>query len=210
VQPVAPIAPLRRVRGAAFAAVALGLGLAAHRAGGGRLPDPGVIVVLAVPVLWASLFLARAWRGWPVVVTTLLAVEAGLHHGLSYLSGPAGPMPTASPGRMVMAGHTMVTTGTAARPVRDGMSGMALGPSAAMIVAHLGATVLTGLVLAYGEHLVRSLWTWLHHAVTVFAPAPVVGPRPALPTWWRSLDPVPAPVNRNVRRRGPPPSLVLA
>jgi hypothetical protein len=85
------------------------------------------------------------------------------------------------------------------------MVGMPLVPGFSMFTAHLIATVLTGVALAYGEHLLWCLWTWLHHAVTVVvALGQLPTPRTITPSWLPTVNPVQAPVDRSVRRRGPP------
>jgi hypothetical protein len=214
----APIAPLRGMRGTAFAGAALGLAVGAHRAGGGAVPGLVALVLLAVPVLWVSFFLTRAWRGWPVVVTSLTVVEAGLHEALSLLSGSAAqgaptwvaPVSAAqasvTPGQMAMDGHAMVMAHPAvAVPSVDAMSAMPLLPSFGMIAAHLLATVLTGAVLGYGEHLLWSLWTWLRHTVTILTElVQPATPCSVSPAWLLTVNPVPVLVDRSVRRRGPP------
>jgi hypothetical protein len=210
----APVAPLRGTRGIAFAGASLGLAVGAHRAGGGALPGLVALFLLAVPVLWVSFFLTRAWRGWPVVVTSLLVVEAGLHEALNLLSGPTGhgtPAAVAASEQTMMDGHAMAMAGpasalpTTALPGADVMSGMPLMQGFTMVAAHLLATVLTGAVLAHGEHLLWSLWTWLRHTVTIFADlVQPLTPRPVQPTWLLTVNPLPALVDRSVRRRGPP------
>ena len=202
-----PIAPLRASRGTAFAGTALSLGVGAHVVAGGGLPGLGAVVFLAVPVVWVSFFLTRAWRGWPTVLAALLAVQAGLHAGLTLLSGPVGegsPLRMAGEGQMMMSPHVTAMSLTA-MPSPAGMAEMPLLPGFGMLAAHVAASVLTGAVLAYGEHLLRSLWTWLHHAITVLThliQLPV--PRLARPEWLPTVNPIPVLVDRSVRRRGPP------
>jgi hypothetical protein len=199
-------APLRVSRGVTFAGTALGLGVGAHLAGGGSLPGLGPLVLLAVPVAWISLFLTRAQRGWPVIVTALIAVEAGLHEGLSLLSGPTASFQPAGQGQMAMGAHAVAATHSAMEmPSAGAMSGMSLVPSFAMITAHLVATVLTGAALAHGERLLWSLWSWWHHALAlVIGLVRLPAPRAVAPRWLLTVSLVPVLVNRSVRRRGPP------
>lgn len=200
---------MRTARGAGFAGTALGLGVGAHLMGGGALPDLGTMVFLAVPVVWMSFFLTRARRRWPVIVGSLMAVETGLHAGFSLLSGPAGrsaPLPDAGEGHPALGAHAGVIGGPGGgMPSAHGMAEMAVVPNLTMLSAHLLATVLTGLVLAYGEHLLWCLWTWVNHAVTI-VPGLVRFParRAVTPEWLLTVNPVLAPVDRSVRRRGPP------
>jgi hypothetical protein len=203
-----PVAPLRVSRGAAFAAAALGLGLGAHLAGGGNLPGLGALVLLAVPVAWISFFLTRARRGWPVIVTALIAVETGLHAGLSLLSGSgeyAASIQVAPQGPMMGAHAAAMSHSATGMPSAGGMSGMSLVPSLAMIAAHLVATALTGAALAHGERLLWNLWSWVHHAVTVLLVlVQFPTPRTTAPQWLLTVSVRPILVGRHVRRRGPP------
>ncbi len=201
--------PVRRARGIAFAGLAFGLGVGAHLAGGGSLPNLGALVVLAVPVAWIAFFLSRAQRGWPVIIGALLAIEAGLHEGLSFLSGSLEHMAsirTAGQEQMIMGAHAAVETHLAiGPPPAGGIGGMPLIPSFAMVAAHLVATVLTGAALADGERLLWSLWTWLHHAVTVSLElVRLPAPRAVALAWLLTVSSVVVMVNRSVRRRGPP------
>lgn len=202
----APVGPLRGSRGVAFAGAALGLGVGAHLAGGGSLPGLGALVLLAIPVAWISFLLTRAQRGWPVIILALVGVEVGLHEGLSLLTAPVDHfLPMAGHGPLTGAHAGMMTHTASGLPPAAGMSGMGLVPSLSMLAAHLVATVLTGAVLAYGEQLLWSLWSWWHHAVTVCADLvrlPV--PRTSAPAWLLTVSPLPVPVNRHVWRRGPP------
>lgn len=206
-------APLRFSRGTAFAVVALALAVGAHLVGGGSGPDPVALVFLGVPLIWVSFFLTRARRDWPVIIGSLVAVQIGLHEGLTLLSrkvadeasfragvevgvGAHGVM--SSPGSPI-SGSAMVMP-----PVED-MRRMPVYPGLGMFLAHLMATVLTGAVLAYGEHLLWSLWTWLRRVISV--PVPVVRVPLAvqgIPSWLPTANPVPRLVNRNIPRRGPP------
>ena len=191
----------------AFAGVAVALGTGAHLAGGGELPGLGALGLLTVPVAWVSFFLVRAWRGWPAVLASLVLVEAGLHEGLMVLSGPVGhasPAGAMGQGAMMMGDHAPAVAGTASAMPSAGAAVMPV-PGAAMIVAHLVATVLTGAALAYGEELLRRLWTWLHHAFTlVVGRVRLPAARAVTPGWLLTVNPVPVLVGRRIRRRGPP------
>jgi hypothetical protein len=202
---------MRASRAAVFAGVALGLGVTAHLSGGGRLPGLTGLTFLAIPVLWSAFLLARAQRRWPVVVAALLAVESGLHAGLSLLSGPSVSMgQVAGPAPMGMSTHSAAMSHTVVTPMADGMAAMPLVPGFAMIAAHLVATALTGLGLAYGEHLLWCLRSWLHHAVTVsVALIQLPNPFARLPNWPLTVSLVPVLVDSGVRRRGPPRSAAV-
>jgi hypothetical protein len=192
--------PLRVSRAAVFAVVAVALAAGAHVIGGGSAPGPAALLVLGVPVVWASLFLTMARRRWPIVIGALAVVQIGLHEGLRLLSEPmAASFGSPSP----MAGHG-VAMADMAMPAPENVTGMA-GPSLSMVAAHLVATVLTGAVLAHGEQLLWSLWTWLRRSIIAPEPTPHFVPRVRNAFAWnetRSL--IPVLVDRSVRRRGPP------
>ncbi len=108
-----------------------------------------------------------------------------------------------NPSGAVMAGH-----GSGMREaVLAGSSGetTAMAPSLGMLAVHLVAATITGMVLAYGDQLLWSLWSWLRRSLVVLGSAIRVPAYPqGLPAWGRTGNPVPAPVSRCVRRRGPP------
>jgi hypothetical protein len=199
-------APLRISRGSTFTVVALAL-------------DPVALAFLGLPVAWISFFLTRSRRGWPVVLGWLAAVQVGLHTSLSLLSGrPAGgpalelmpaahmsmgPTGSAMPIEAV-AGATGMTGATGMSGM-SGMTGMQLLPGPGMITAHLIATLITGAALAYGEHLVWQLWSWLGLSITIPVAAvifPTLGSGPL--SWLPTANLIPAVVDRSVQRRGPP------
>jgi hypothetical protein len=206
-------APLRLSRGTAFAVVALTLGVGAHVVGGGSSPDPVALVFLGVPLIWVSFFLTRARRGWPVIVGSLVAVQIGLHEGLSLLSGKvldeasfrAGVDGVGAHAMMSAPGSPMSGTAMVMPPAQGGMTRMPAFPGFGMLAAHLLATLLTGAVLAYGEHLLWSLWTWLRRVIGVPTPAIRVPLAvQAMVSWLPTANPVPRLVDRSLRRRGPP------
>ena len=201
--------PLRVSRGLAFAVVALALAAGAHVIGGGSAPGLLVLAILAVPVVWGSLFLTMARRRRPTVVGALVLAQVVLHEGFRVLSGSAvGAEAFVSPSTMSsgpgMVGHA-AAMGVPAPviPVSEGMTMAA--PGLSMFGAHLVATVLTGVVLAHGEDLLWNLWTWLRRSIVAPAVPVRVFPRPrGVSAWAETANLVPAIVDRSVRRRGPP------
>lgn len=202
--------PLRVSRAFVFAVVALALAAGAHVIGGGNAPGPLVLGLLAIPIVWGSLFLTMARRRRATVVGALALAQVVLHEGFRVLSGsmvgadafvgPAGRM--SGPG---MTGHGAAMSDPALLvPSSESMGAMA-APSLSMIGAHLVATVLTGAVLAHGEDLLWSLWTWLHRSIVAPDVQFRVFPLPrGLFAGDETANLVPAIVDRSVRRRGPP------
>lgn len=172
-------------RATVLGAVMLGTGTVSHASAGGRLPHPVALLVLTgALVVVAGRFLlgpASARR----IVALVVAGQGLAHTALSLMAGHRGDGSTASPrhpsvptaslpldadGRRVgslldaysatpaMPGHHGPGVPTA--PLTHLLHHLAdQGPL--MLVAHLAAAVVLGLVLAVGE---RALWALLHLA----------------------------------------------
>ncbi|MEU7893316.1 MFS transporter [Nonomuraea sp. NPDC049152] len=125
--------PLRALRAAAFAAVSVLLGIAAHTFAGGSVSVPSVLVALLLSFLPAQALAGRE-RSLGVIVATLAASQAVLH---VLFSAAHAVEPVA-----VAHGH--------------GHSGLV--PGLAMLVAHGWAVGLTALWLSHGE---AALWALL-------------------------------------------------
>ncbi len=172
-------------RAAALGAVMLGTGTVSHASAGGRLPHPVALLVLtAALVVLAGRFLlgpASARR----IVVLVVAGQGLAHTALSVLAGHRGEGSTASPRHLPAPAASLpldadgrrvgslldAYTATPAMPGHDG-PGVPTAPlthlldhladqGPVMLVAHLAAAVVLGLVLAVGE---RALWALLHLA----------------------------------------------
>ena len=202
--------PLRLSRGTVFATVALALAAGGHVIGGGIAPGFLPLLGLSLPVLWVSFFLTMKRRGWPTILGALVVVQAGLHAGLTVLSGSPADAGLRSVGSAdgLMTAHGAMSDAVVVVP-HGGMAEMALVPGLGMLAAHVIATVLTAALLAHGESLLWSLWGWLRRSI--LAPALVLLVIPATGrgrAWDFTSNPIPALVDRSVRRRGPPQGVV--
>ncbi|GAA4082403.1 hypothetical protein GCM10022248_59740 [Nonomuraea soli] len=168
-------APLRALRAAAFSAVCVLLAALAHLVAGGAAPTTGTLGLGAGAVFVLALLLGGAERGQPVLTVALGATQLGLHE--------------------------LFGTQTDYLPAHHGGGGLSV--SAGMLLAHLGATLVTGWWLARGENTLWSLLRrlFLRLALFVLPGLPVTRQAPILPL------PVPArpsELRHIVSRRGPP------
>lgn len=173
--------PLRALRAAAFAAVSVMLGIAAHAFAGGSVSAPSVVVALLVSFLPAQALAGRE-RSAAVIAVTLAATQLVLH---VLFAGAHAVEP-------VVAGHA------------HGQSWLV--PGLGMLVMHGWAIGLTALWMSHGEAalwaLLRRLAVRLLVAVLAFVdPAartavPAPAERPAI---LRSIL-----LGHEMGRRGPP------
>lgn len=191
----------RLARAAVVAGATVFLAAGAHSASGGSLPDPlimmGVLALVALPVMALSGRRISA----PAMLAVLGAGQFALHNAFAVLSVSSTSAPTLAPG----AGHVHVV-GTIA-----GAPGAAHhhADSSPMLMAHMVATALTALLLAYGEAALWALLAWLQPLVRLLA-ALVLHPAAAVPTFieeahpraWRGL--------RLPAWRGPPSPAAVA
>jgi hypothetical protein len=172
--------PFRLVRAAAFAAVCLGLGVAAHVFAGGSVSAPSAVGGWA-PVFLAALAVSGRERT-PVVILPLLAgLQVGLHVLFSLAHATS---------------HVEVTG--------HGHSGLV--PGLGMLVVHGMAVGLTSLWLARGE---AALWAMLRRLGVRLRLLLVVYTDPAYTSFLPSCAAEPAILRsailrHAVSRRGPP------
>ncbi|MFE3451648.1 MFS transporter [Nonomuraea sp. NPDC059194] len=125
--------PLRALRAAAFAAVSVLLGIAAHTFAGGSVSTPSALLALLLAFLPAHALAGRE-RSLGVILATLAASQAVL--------------------------HVLFSTAHAVEPVAvahgHGQSGLV--PGLGMLVMHGWAVGLTALWLSHGE---RAIWALL-------------------------------------------------
>ena len=144
----------RVVRVVALGGCTLLLAAGAHTLGGGALPGAGALSAYGLVLgLLGVVFTNRRLR-FPTLLAILTLQQAGLHllfhassavHGCD-LSGAAHP-DLSMPG--------MSTTGCGATTATDLASGLGMWMGWPMLLAHLGATLLTAALLARGE-----VWCW--------------------------------------------------
>ncbi|GAA2371692.1 hypothetical protein [Streptomyces carpaticus] len=205
--------PSRTLRAAVFAALCVLLAAAGHSHAAGT-PLPWWLPPAAWPVTGcAAWFLTGRERGIPVVLGATVTAQAALHVAFSVVMAWSGPATGAAgdgvPGQSLPhaltlalehaghAGHTAAAPGTGS------------GPSAGMAAAHLGAALLSGLWLGYGERAVfraaRALSAWLVAPLRLLRrpPRPPHRPSPVPPA--PSRRPRRHPALRVTTTRGPPP-----
>ena len=210
---VADVAPsalhgsTRLARAFVFGSSGVVLAAGAHVAGGGSLPPPPVLALLVVPVSWVSVALSGRQRGPVMIGACLWGTQALLHEAFMGLSASASGCSSAGgavhtmPGMpgIAPAGLWRCSASAAAMPA-NGLT------DRVMLLAHVVACVLTGMMLARGETLAGSIAALLAHATRVsraltalvvrvpppFLTGPAVAVRPG-----RTLQ-------DGTRRRGPP------
>lgn len=225
-------APAQTLRALTLAVVASGSATLAHAAGGGHLVSGGAVLAAtallagaALPFVRGALTLRRA-----AVLLSLLQVAAHVVHSLAALAGHASAVTTptghaahgshwASAAVSPSAGATASGMPLSAGLHTDHAPGLAgLLPSPTMLLAHLTAALLVGLLLARGEQswrvtrtlLAASLervvarlvgaalaaWAGIRLVATGgSAPQPDRGDRAPATDVWQALTPA---------RRGPP------
>ncbi|RPF21066.1 hypothetical protein [Myceligenerans xiligouense] len=200
---------MRVVRTLLLASTSLGLAALAHSLGGGELPGPGTMAVLAILTVSASCVVARARpRVW-ILAPFLGALQLFLHQALAW-SAAAGA--AAAPGTVHSLGHAGHHAGAAAAPAAA-HAGLAVThghlTSPRMAALHVAAILATAFLMAAGEGTARvALQVFGHVLVTLSAP-PV--PAPTRPTPHPRPVAAPTPLSVLVAtatpRRGPPAPL---
>ncbi|MBD8079608.1 hypothetical protein [Cellulosimicrobium arenosum] len=167
--------PSRVVRAVLVATLVLALTAAAHRVGGGSLPDPLVVAALAAFTVAGTTAAARARFTVPRLVVLLGGAQLVLHGALTWLGGhdPHGTVGGAScvSATAGHAGHGSAlacgtSSGSATVPdVAGSLATHAHHTSGTagwvMLAAHVAATVVLALVLARGERAFERLLGWL-------------------------------------------------
>ncbi|MFD1214831.1 hypothetical protein ACFQ36_22655, partial [Arthrobacter sp. GCM10027362] len=151
--------PWRLLRSSAVASAVLGLSAAAHVAGGGTLPGPGILAALAALILLPATVLAGDRLGFTSLAGLLGGGQLALHQAFTALGVPASCV-AGGPARTLHAGHTF--PGHVSALDCAAAAGQAHSAGGAwMTAAHLLATVLTGLMLLKGEEALWALRSWL-------------------------------------------------
>lgn len=195
------------VRAVLLASTTFSFAAVAHAWGGDHLPSGlGLLVLGALTVAASSAaarFRAHAW--WLLAFLGLLQLV--LHHGfMIFTPATAHGSPVLEAGTTMHHGAVDPVLVAAAADVAH--AGHTVGPG--MLVAHVGAVVVTALVMAAAERaagLAWSVWTFLLPGLLgLFRPVVLPRPRPS----WASAAPEPAALSRLMGsvapRRGPPVS----
>jgi hypothetical protein len=199
---------LRLTRAAGFAVSAVGLAAAAHLAGGDEVPL--LAVLLPVPLVMLVVHLLAGRRVGPIGLFLGMGLtQVALH--LAFMAASITPtcVPTGSMTGMPMHGEHAAGAVHCATVVGHAGADRLL-PSAAMLLAHLLATVLVVLLLARGEAALWALAACLAFGFRLPRVSVLLPAFRRLPVEAGATLRVPQPVQlRSVRRRGPPrPALV--
>ncbi len=201
-------APFRLLRTSLVGATILGLAAGAHLVAGGALPPAPIMAAILALHLMLTTFATKFRLSLPAMMALLLTSQLVLHQAFDALSHSAHAATPAAAGHGAMHTDAYTATMLAQATPLAGSTVEAMGHSAmsgTMTAAHLTASVLTAVLLAYGEHALWALANWLRPlyrraaVVHVFAspnPGAAIAPRPLPRLPWRNLRPD--------TRRGPP------
>ncbi|MEU0566812.1 MFS transporter [Nonomuraea sp. NPDC005983] len=173
--------PLRLTRTAAFAAVCVTLAALAHLLGGGAAPGPWAAGLGLGAASLLGLALCGRERSTATVNTVLAVAQLGLHE------------------LFATDGATYVGAYVTAHA-----HGQGLGVQGGMLLAHLTATLITGLWLSRGEAALWALLRRLGVRLTPLRPALVPAVPPVTPVVLVRDVPVDPLFRHSVARRGPP------
>ncbi|MGW2424855.1 hypothetical protein ACWC0C_37395 [Streptomyces sp. NPDC001709] len=216
----------RTIRAAVFAAMCVLLAALGHvLMSGADVPAWALAAGGAVTgaVGWC---LAGRERGLPLIVTAVVAAQAGLHEAFSYAqsaSDGSAPVDASGMGSMGMGsmgmghmamGHMGVShMDQAGQMGHAGHMGHSMGggsSSFGMLAAHLLAALLCGLWLAYGERaafrILRAVAGWLAAPLRLLFASPFTPDRPRVRLRRRRSDRAPRLLllSHAITSRGPP------
>lgn len=200
-------APFHFLRAASVATGILTLAAAAHAAGGGELPAPGILLAVLALTALACTTATRLRLNFPAMTLLLGAGQVVLHEVFTVSSAAGLSGGPAVPDLHHVSSAASPIIGTAAGHFHqpDSLAGTL------MLLAHALATATCALLMAKGEAALWALAAWLRPLVRhPEAVRPDAGPRPAVPgppqvapfRRWRNL--------RQHSRRGPPSAVVLS
>ncbi len=142
------------LRAGSLATAGVSLSLAAHTAAGGHVPGPLALAVPTVLAGCAAVLVTGRRVGRLTATGGLVLAQAGLHAWFSMTSGHGCALTSAFHGHLHGAAPDCgAVTGSSSAAAASGASSP--GPGLTMLLAHLVAVLLTGLLLAHGEAL---LW----------------------------------------------------
>lgn len=180
---------LRLLRGSAASSVATIIAAVSHTIGGGASPHPLLIVALSVFLAPIASLLVGPRANILRLSAAVLLSQSVFHVLFTVLGATATPT-------IVGTGHHHVTT---LGPIGEGIA-----PDAGMIGAHVVAGILTIILLARGESVLRAIAHWVRAALRVRLPH-LLGEWPS-PTSAAGTVRVFVQILRigDVSRRGPP------
>ena len=195
--------PLRLFRAVLVTAAAMSLAAAGHVLGGGALPAPAIMAVLAALLLAPVAWLAGRQLSFLALFGVLGSGQLMLHEAFvslstRVLSPPSLAEQTSHHGQAAGAGLSAAVT--ASMPVQIGNA----TDSPLMLAGHLLALLATAWLLRRGEVALWQLLAWLRPLVQLPRPVLIVPVRrrPLMPG--RVFVPVPRTRPRDDTLRGPP------
>jgi hypothetical protein len=173
--------PLRLARTAAFSAVCVALAALAHVAGGGSGPEPWAAGLGLAAVAGLGLALCGRERSPATINSVLVVAQFGLHE--------------------LFAGDdtAYVSVSVSVHGHGDG-----LAVNAGMLLAHLTATLITGVWVARGEAALWSLLRRLGRRLLLLRPVAVPAVRACVPVVFTRVVPLQPGFRHCLARRGPP------
>jgi hypothetical protein len=157
---------VRLLRAAVVSTVILALSAAAHAVGGGALPQPVFMFGLAALTMLAATAGIRRSLNVPSLVAVLAAGQFVLHHAFVLLSTPGSCTPV--PEHLHHGGHAVTSCVADQLVSHESASG---GIGAAMLLAHMAATLATAALIARGEEALTATAAWLRPLFTLPEPA---------------------------------------
>ncbi len=190
---------LRLLRAGLLATACVSVALAAHTSAGGHAPDAVALLTATVGVGCAALLVTGRRLGPHTTVVGLVGGQAALHLWFALTSGQDCAVTGAFTHAHGVASRCAPLAGVP--PERAATPGAA--SAVAMLLAHLGAVVLLGLLLAHGDALLWRLAGLLPRPVPA-PPSPVVRTPWRLAAVGRRLTPAGRHAETAWPRRGPP------
>lgn len=191
---------LRALRAGLLATTCVSLALAAHTSAGGHVPDTLALLTATVAVGCAALLVTRRRLGTVTSAMGLVGAQAALHLWFALTTGQDCAVTGALTHGHGVAPHCAPVAGVA--PEQAATTPGATS-AAAMLLAHLGAVVLLGLLLAHGDALLWRLAGLLPRPVPSSADLIVLPPW-RLTTGGPRTTPTGFAAERVWPRRGPP------
>lgn len=199
---MAATAPFRLLRSSIIASTSLCLASAAHTAAGGTLPEPLIFTAMIALTLLASTVVSR-WKLGPVSILGILALsQLSLHQCFEWFA--FSPMTGASSTPHQHQHGSALAELPAMLPAHSAHSADSAGLG--MLLAHVIATIIVGLMVARGESVLWALGDWLRPLLRLLMPAVLPVPRQPAAASAPTERAKPQRFLRAARWRGPPPT----
>lgn len=167
---------LRLFRAVLITGMATSLAAAGHILGGGALPHPGTIAVLAALLLAPVAWLARRQLSFLTLLGVLGSGQLMLHEAFTSLSSRALCLPSLT-GQMSHHGQATGMDCSAAAPAPMPLHLGNGADSPVMLAGHVLALLATAWLLRRGEVALWQLLAWLRPLVQLPRPAGIVPAR---------------------------------